>query len=87
MVALLLLFLNLLGSPFKSTSRLEAENAALRQQLAVLQRNLRGRVELTNVDRTFFALLYRWFPSILQAMILAGLSLGRGIPFPRCRSL
>jgi hypothetical protein len=37
MVALLFLFLNLLTSPFKSTSRLEAENAALRQQLVVLQ--------------------------------------------------
>jgi hypothetical protein len=45
MVALLFLFLNLLTSPFKSTSRLEAENAALRQQLVVLQRNLRGRIE------------------------------------------
>ena len=70
MVVLLFLFLNLLTSPFKSTSRLEAENAALRQQLAVLQRNLRGRIELTNGDRMFFALLYRWFPSILQAMTI-----------------
>jgi transposase InsO family protein len=70
MVALLFLFLNLLTSPFKSTSRLEAENAALRQQLAVLQHNLRGRIELTNGDRMFFALLYRWFPSILQAMTI-----------------
>ena len=70
MVALLFLFLNLLTSPFKSTSRLEAENAALRHQLVVLQRNLRGRIELTNGDRMFFALLYRWFPSILQAMTI-----------------
>ena len=70
MVALLFLFLNLLASPFKSTSRLEAENAALRQQLIVLQRKLRGRVELTNGDRMFFVLLYRWFPSILKAMTI-----------------
>ena len=70
MVALLFLFLNLLTSPFKSTSRLEAENAALRRQFVVLQRNLRGRIELTNGDRMFFALLYRWFPSILQAMTI-----------------
>ena len=60
----------MLTSPFKSTSRLEAENAALRQQLVVLQRNLRGRIELTNGDRMFFVLLYRWFPSILQAMTI-----------------
>jgi len=28
------------------------------------------RIELTNGDRMFFALLYRWFPSILQAMTI-----------------
>ena len=68
MVALLFLFLNLLTSPFKSTSRLEAENAALRHQLVVLERNSGGRLALTNGDRMFFVLLYRWFPSILQSM-------------------
>src|SRR5436309_13230456 len=36
---------------FKSKSRLEAENAALRHQLIVLQRKVRGRVHLTNSDR------------------------------------
>jgi hypothetical protein len=63
MVALILLFLNLLTSLFKSKSRLEAENAVLRHQLAVLQRKVRGRVQFTNSDRLFFILLYRWFPS------------------------
>jgi hypothetical protein len=58
MVALLFLLLNLLVSPFKSTGRLEAEIAALRQQVVVLQRNSRGRVPLTNGDRMFFVLLY-----------------------------
>jgi transposase InsO family protein len=70
MVALLFLLLNLLVSPFKSTSRLEAENAALRHQLVVLQRNSRGRATLTNGDRMFFVLLYRLFLSILQAMTI-----------------
>ena len=51
-------------------SQEDAENAALRQQVAVLQRNSRGRLELTNGDRMFFVLLYRWFPSILQAMTI-----------------
>jgi hypothetical protein len=32
----------------------EAANAALRQQLIVLQRKVRGRVEFTNSDRLFF---------------------------------
>jgi hypothetical protein len=44
MVALIFLFFNLVASLFKSKSRLEAENAALRRQLIVLQRKVRGRV-------------------------------------------
>ena len=63
-----LLVLNLAASLFKSRWRLEAENAALRQQLIVLQRKVRGRVEFTNSDRLFFIQLYRWFPSILKAI-------------------
>src|SRR5438552_11157240 len=38
MIALLCFFLTLFASLFKSKSRLEAENAALRHQLIVLQR-------------------------------------------------
>src|SRR2546423_1098326 len=68
MIALLIFLLRLLGLPSKAECRLEAENAALRQQVAVLQRKVRGRVRLTNSDRLFFVLLYRWFPSILKTM-------------------
>src|SRR5215471_8146150 len=68
MVALLFFLLRLLFSPFRSISRLEAENAALRRQLIVLQRQVRGRVQFTNSDRLFFLQLYRWFPSIVKAM-------------------
>ena len=70
MIALLCFLLRLLASPFKSTSRLEAEIAALRHQLIVLQRTVRGRAELTNADRLFFILLYRWFPSILNTLTI-----------------
>jgi hypothetical protein len=70
MAALILLLLNLAASLFKSKSRLEAENAALRQQLIVLQRKVRGRVQFTNSDRLFFIQLYRWCPSILKAMMI-----------------
>jgi len=41
--------------------RLEADNAALRQQLIVLQRRVRGKVAFTNGDRLFFILLL-WLP-------------------------
>jgi len=68
MVALLFFLLRLLVSPFRSISRLEAENAALRRQLMVLGRQVRGRVQFTNSDRLFFLQLYRWFPSIVKAM-------------------
>ena len=70
MVALIFLFLNLVASLFKPKSRLEAENAALRQQLIVLQRKVRGRVQFTNSDRLFFIQLYRWCPSVLKAMMI-----------------
>ena len=57
MIGLLLFVLAILVSPFRSKSRLEAENAALRHQLIVLRRRLQGRVRLTNNDRWFFILV------------------------------
>ena len=70
MIALLCFFLTLFASPFKSKGRLAAENAALRHQLTVLQRKVRGRVRLTNSDRLFLVQLYRWFPSVLKAITI-----------------
>lgn len=70
MIALLCFLLALLTSLFKSKSQLEAENAALRHQLAVLRRKVEGRVRFTNGDRWFFVQLYRWFPSISKAIAI-----------------
>ena len=70
MIALLYFVLAVLAAPFKSKSRLEAENAALRHQLIVLRRKMQGRVRLTNSDRWFLIQLYRWFPSILQVVTI-----------------
>ena len=70
MITLLYFVLAVLAAPFKSKSRLEAENAALRHQLVVLQRKMQGRVRLTNSDRWFFIQLYRWFPSILKVLTI-----------------
>jgi hypothetical protein len=70
MFALLGFFLALFLAPFKSKSRLEAENAALRRQLIVLQRKVRGRVHFTSSDRLFFIQLYRWFPSLLKVITI-----------------
>ena len=70
MVALLCFVLAVLASPFKSKSRLEAENAVLRHQLIVLRRKMQGRVRLTNNDHWFLTQLYRWFPSILNVLTI-----------------
>jgi hypothetical protein len=70
MIALVSFFLTLLVSPFKSRSRLEAENAALRHQLIVLRRKVRGGLQLTNGDRLFLVQLYRWSPSVLRAIMI-----------------
>ena len=70
MFALLRFFLALSSSLFKSKSRLEAENAALRRQVIVLQRKVRGRLHFTNSDRLFLIQLYRWFPSVLKVITI-----------------
>jgi hypothetical protein len=70
MFSLFCFLLAILASPFKSKSRLEAENAALRHQLIVLRRKTQGRVRLTNGDRWFLIQLYRWFPSILKVLTI-----------------
>jgi transposase InsO family protein len=68
MFALLCFVLAVMASPFKSKSRLGAENMVLRHQLSVLRRKAQRRIWLTNSDRWFFVQLYRWFPSILQML-------------------
>jgi hypothetical protein len=68
MRALLGFILAILVSLFKSRSRLEAENAALRHQLIVLRRQAGRRIRLTNGDRLFFVQLDRWFPSIMKVI-------------------
>ena len=70
MFALFCFVLAIVASPFKSKSRLEAENAVLRRQLIVLRRKLPGRAPLMNTDRWFLVQLYRWFPSIVQVVTI-----------------
>src|ERR1700726_49789 len=70
MIGLLCFILAVLASPFKLTTRLEAENAALRHQLVVLRRKVKGRALLTNNDRWFSIQMYRWFSSILEGLVI-----------------
>jgi hypothetical protein len=62
MIALICFVLAILASPFKSKSRLEAENA--------VRRKIPGRAQLSNNDRWFFVQLYRCFPSILEVVTI-----------------
>ncbi len=57
MIGLLCFVLTVLVSAFKSKSRLEAENAALRHQLIVLRRKVRGRPQLTNNAGSSFSFI------------------------------
>ena len=59
MIGLLCFVLAMLASPFKSKSRLEAENAVLRHQLIN--------------DRWFLVQMYRWVPSILTVVTIVQL--------------
>jgi hypothetical protein len=44
----------------------------LRQQVIVLSRKSGSRVRLRNIDRLIFVWLYRFFPSILNAITVIG---------------
>src|ERR1035437_2842283 len=68
MVEFLTKLLLVARSRLKSRARLEAENLVLRQQVIVLSRKSRSRVQLRNIDRLVFVWLYRLFPSILNAI-------------------
>lgn len=69
-IALIRLLLGNLAAAFRSKSSIEAGNAALRQQLIVLRRKLRGGARLSNGDRLFFVWLYRLFPSVSRVMLI-----------------
>ena len=65
MLALLLLIGNLLLDPFKSRSRLVAENLFLRQQLNIALRRAPPRLRLCRYDRVLLVLMTWVWPSLL----------------------
>src|SRR5258708_4493927 len=68
MFAFLTKLLLIARSRLKSQANLEAENLVLRQQVIALSRKSGSRVRLRNIDRLIFVWLYRFFPSILNAI-------------------
>ena len=70
MFAFLAKLLLVARSRLRSRASLEAENLVLRQQVVVLSRKSRSRVRLRNIDRLILVWLYRFFPSILNAIVI-----------------
>ena len=66
MTDLLKLIVGVLASLLRSRAKLEAANLVLRQQVNVLRR----RTPKRNTDRFLFVWLYRWFPSVLEAVAI-----------------
>ena len=74
------LILNVLASLVKSRANLELENLVLRQQINGLRRQMPKRPHLSNTDRLLFVWLYRWFPSVLGAIVIVGIVTSSGLP-------
>ena len=70
MIALLCFVLAVLVAPFKSKSRLEAENAALRHQLIVLRRKIQAAFGSRTTIACSTIRLYRWYPWIIQVLTI-----------------
>ena len=55
---------------FQSRTALQLENIALRHQLDVFQRNQRTPIKLSRLDRAFWVLFYRLWPSCLDSVVM-----------------
>ncbi len=65
-----LVLLTALGSGLQSQAALQIENAALRHQLAVLQRQARGRPQLRTIDPLFWTWLRRLWPGWRHVVVI-----------------
>jgi len=55
---------------FRSRASLEAENLTLRHQLGVLRRRSPKRLAFSKIDRVIFAALYRFSPTVANALAI-----------------
>jgi transposase InsO family protein len=68
MIDFLILLAYALNRLFRSRARLEAEILVLRHQLNILERKSTKRAPFKSIDRLVFAVLYRLFPGVLDAL-------------------
>jgi len=69
MTALLRALVHGLAASFRDRASLQLEVMALRHQLEVLNRQGRGRVRLSPLDRAFWSLLYRFWSGCLDSLV------------------
>jgi hypothetical protein len=70
MLGMVELLVHWLSSLVKSRRRLEAENLILRHQLNILRRKVPRCGRLSNADRLTFLWLYRFCPSVVDAVAI-----------------
>jgi hypothetical protein len=70
MLGMVELLVRWLSSLVKSRRRLEAENLVLRHQLNILRRRVPRCGRLSNADRVTFVWLYRFCPSVVDAVAI-----------------
>jgi len=68
MSAFLTKLLLIVRSRLRSQARMQAEILVLRQQVLILARKSPSRVRLRNLDRLILVLLYRVFPTLINAI-------------------
>jgi transposase InsO family protein len=68
MIDFLILLAYALNRLFRSRARLEAEILVLRHQLNILERKSTKRAPFKTIDRLVFAVSYRLFPGVLDAL-------------------
>src|SRR3977135_512415 len=70
MIAILSTVISILAFRFRRCASLELELIALRHQVSVLRRQHPGRLRLFTIDRLLWVWLYRFWPQVLNAMVL-----------------
>ena len=71
MVAILCALASSFEFRVRSRASLELELIALRHQVTVLRRQRPGRPQLSSLDRLLWVWLYRIWPRVIDAMVLA----------------
>jgi hypothetical protein len=79
MVTILSAIVSIFEFRVRSRASLELELIALRHQVTVLRRQRPGRPQLSSLDRLLWVWIYRIWPQVIDAMVLAFGAEGRRV--------